>query len=118
LFARRPRNKQRSQELASTWSRFPIDSTSPKVSIRNNKKRKGRGRQVPKTELGRVSKVPEDPLGGLPMWSPRATPENERTDTQKTGCPASSPSSTSGSRSFSYTPSGPLALRPRPHRAL
>jgi hypothetical protein len=47
-----------------------------------------------------------------------ATPENERTDTQKTGCPASSPSSTRGSRSCSSTPSSPWALRPRPRLAL
>jgi hypothetical protein len=33
LFARRPRNKQRTQKLASTRSRFPTDSTPRKVGI-------------------------------------------------------------------------------------
>jgi hypothetical protein len=67
LFTRRPRNKRRSQKLASPRSRLPIDSTPRKVGIRKTKKRKGRRRQVPKTELRSVSKIPEDPLDGLPM---------------------------------------------------
>jgi hypothetical protein len=45
------------------------------------------------------------------------TPKNERTDTQKTGCPASSPSSTRGSWSCPST-TCPRALRPRPRQAL
>jgi hypothetical protein len=71
LFARRPRNKRRSQKLESPWSRLPIDSTPRKVSIWKTKKLKGRGRRVPKTELRSVSKIPDDPLDGLLMWSPR-----------------------------------------------
>jgi hypothetical protein len=67
LFARRPRNKRGTQKLASTQSRFPIDSKPRKVGIRKTKKRKGRGRRVPKAELRSVSKIPEDPLDGLPM---------------------------------------------------
>jgi hypothetical protein len=57
LFARRPRNKRRSQKLGSTRSRFPIDSTPRKVGIRKSNKWKGRGRRVPKTELRSVSKI-------------------------------------------------------------
>jgi hypothetical protein len=38
-----------------------------KVGIRKTKKRKGRGRRVPKTELRSVSKIPEDPLGSPSM---------------------------------------------------
>jgi hypothetical protein len=67
LFARRPRNKRGTQKLASTQSRFPIDSTPCKIGIRKTKKRKGRGRRVPKTELKSVLKIPKDPLDGLPM---------------------------------------------------
>jgi hypothetical protein len=67
LFARRPRDKRRCQKLASTGSRFPIESTPRKVSIRKTKKRKGRGHRVPKTKLRSVSKIPEDPLNNLPM---------------------------------------------------
>jgi hypothetical protein len=62
---------RRSQKLISTRSRFPINSTPCKVGIRKTKKRKERGRWVPKTELRSVSKIPEDPLDGLLMWSPR-----------------------------------------------
>jgi hypothetical protein len=71
LFARRPRNKWGTQKLASTRSRFPIDLAPRKVGIRKTKKRKGRGRRVPKTKLKSVSKIAEDPLDDLPMWSPR-----------------------------------------------
>jgi hypothetical protein len=39
LFARRPRNKRRSQKLASPGSRIPIDSTPHKIDIRKTKKR-------------------------------------------------------------------------------
>jgi hypothetical protein len=39
LFARRPRNKRRSQKLASPRSRIPIDSTPRKIDIRKTKKR-------------------------------------------------------------------------------
>jgi hypothetical protein len=67
LFARRPRNKQRSQKLASPQSRLPIDSIPHKVGIRKTKKRKGRGCRIPKANLGSVSTIPEDPLDGLPM---------------------------------------------------
>jgi hypothetical protein len=67
LFARRPRNKRRSQKLLSSRSQFLFDSTPRKVDIRKTKKRKGRGCRVPKTELRSVSKIPEDPLDGLPM---------------------------------------------------
>jgi hypothetical protein len=69
LFARRPRTKRRTQKLASSQSRFLFDSTPCKVGIRKTKKRKGRGRRVPKTELKSVSKIPEDLLDGLPLWS-------------------------------------------------
>jgi hypothetical protein len=51
LFARRPRNKWRSQKLASTKSRFLIDSVPQKVGIQKTNKRKRRGRRGPKTEL-------------------------------------------------------------------
>jgi hypothetical protein len=71
LFARRPRNKRRSQKLTSPRSRLPIDSTPHKIGIRETKKQRGRWRRVPKTELRSVSKILEDPLDGLPMWSPR-----------------------------------------------
>jgi hypothetical protein len=67
LFARGPRNKRKSQKLANPRSRLPIDSTPRKVGIRKTKKRKGRRCRVPKTELRGVSKIPEDPLDGLPM---------------------------------------------------
>jgi hypothetical protein len=67
LFARRPRNKQGTQKLTSPRSPLPIDSTPRKIGIRKTKKRKRRGRRVPKTELKSVSKIPEDPLDGLPM---------------------------------------------------
>jgi hypothetical protein len=67
LFARRPRNKRGTQKLTSPRSRLPIDSTPSKVGIRKTKKRKRRGRRVPKTKLRSVSKIPEDPLDGLPM---------------------------------------------------
>jgi hypothetical protein len=43
-------------------TRHPAKSASEKT-----KKRKGRGRRVPKTELKSVSKIPEDPLDGLPL---------------------------------------------------
>jgi hypothetical protein len=115
LFSRRPQNKQRIQKPACPRSRPLINSTPLKVGIQKTKKWKGRGRRVPKTELRSVSKIPEDPLGGLPM---SVTPENERTDTHGTRCPASSPSSTRGSRSCSSTPSRPRALCPCLHRAL
>jgi hypothetical protein len=67
VFARRPRNKRGTQKLTSPRSRLPIDSIPRKVGIRKTKKRKGRGHRVPKTELRSVSKIPEDPLDGLPM---------------------------------------------------
>jgi hypothetical protein len=67
LFARIPRNKQGTQKLTSPRSRLPIDSTPHKIGIRKTKKRKRRGRRVPKTKLRSVSKIPEDPLDGLPM---------------------------------------------------
>jgi hypothetical protein len=67
LFARRPRNKRGTQKLASTRSRFQIDLTPYKIGIQKTKKRKGRGRRVPKTELKSLSKIPEDPLDSLPM---------------------------------------------------
>jgi hypothetical protein len=70
LFVRRPRNKRRSQKLASTRSRFLIDSAPRKFDIWKTNKRKRRGRQVPKTELRSVSKIPEDPLDSQPMWGP------------------------------------------------
>jgi hypothetical protein len=54
LPARRPRNKRRTQKLTSPRSQLPIDSTPRKVGIRKTKKRKGRGRRVPKTELRSV----------------------------------------------------------------
>jgi hypothetical protein len=54
LFARRPRNKQGTQKLTSPRSRLPIDSTPRKIGIRKNKKRKRRGRRVPKTKLKSV----------------------------------------------------------------
>jgi hypothetical protein len=37
------------------------------MGIRKTKKRKGRGRRVPKTEIRSISKIPEEPLDGLPM---------------------------------------------------
>jgi hypothetical protein len=46
------------------------------------------------------------------------TLENERTDTPRTGCPASSPSSRGVTRSCSGTPSGPHVHLPRPHQEL
>jgi hypothetical protein len=58
LFARRPKNKRGTQKLASTQSRFRIDSTPCKIDIRKTKKRKGRGHRVPKTELRSVLKIP------------------------------------------------------------
>jgi hypothetical protein len=64
LFARRPRNKRKTQKLTSPRSRLPIDSTPRKIGIRKTKKQK---RRVPKTKLMSVSKIPEDPLDGLPM---------------------------------------------------
>jgi hypothetical protein len=67
LFARRPRFKRGTQKVASTRSRFPIDSTPCKIGIRKAMKRKGRGRRVPKIELRSVSKIPEDPLDSLLM---------------------------------------------------
>jgi hypothetical protein len=67
LFESRPRNKQRSPKLTSPRSQLPIDSTPCKIGSRKTKKRKGRGRRVPKTELRSVSKILEDPLDGLPM---------------------------------------------------
>jgi hypothetical protein len=67
LFARRPRNKRRSQKQTRPRSRLPIDSTPRKIGIRKTKKRKGRGRRVLKTELRSVSKIPNDPLDGLPV---------------------------------------------------
>jgi hypothetical protein len=67
LFARRPRNKRGTPKLTSPRSRLPIDSTPRKIGFRKTKKRKRRGRRVPKTELRSVSKIPEDPLDGLPM---------------------------------------------------
>jgi hypothetical protein len=70
LFTRRPINKRRTQNLASTRSQFPINSTLRKVDIRRTKKQMGRGRWVPKTKLRSVSKIAKDPRDGLPMWSP------------------------------------------------
>jgi hypothetical protein len=67
LFARRPRNKGGTQKLTSPQSRLPIDSTPRKIGIRKPKKRKRRGRRVPKTKVRSVSKIPEDPLDGLPI---------------------------------------------------
>jgi hypothetical protein len=67
LFARRPRNKRGTQKLTSPRSRLPIDSTPRKIGTRKTKKGKRRGRRVPKTKLRSVSKIPEDPLDGLPM---------------------------------------------------
>jgi hypothetical protein len=67
LFARRPRNKRGTQRLTSPRSRLPIDSTPRKIGIRKTKKRKRRGRRVPKTKLRSVSKILEDPLDGLPV---------------------------------------------------
>jgi hypothetical protein len=64
LFARRPRNKRGTQKLTSPRSRLPIDR---KIGIRKAKRRKRRGRRVPKTKLRSVSKILEDPLDGLPM---------------------------------------------------
>jgi hypothetical protein len=118
LFARRQRDKWRTQKLASIRSWFPIDSTPCKVSIQKTKKQKGWGRREPKTKLRSVSKIPEDLLDGLPMWSPRWCLWNECIETQKTRWLATSPSSTRGSRSCSATPSGPRAPRPHPCRVL
>jgi hypothetical protein len=67
LFARRPRNERGTQKLTRPRSRLPINSTPRKIGIRKTKKRKRRGRRVPKTKLRSVSKIPEDPLDGLPM---------------------------------------------------
>jgi hypothetical protein len=67
LFATRPRNKQGTEKLTSPRSRLPIDSTPHKIFIRKTKKRKRRGRRVPKTKLRSVSKILEDPLDGLPV---------------------------------------------------
>jgi hypothetical protein len=67
LFARRPKNKLGTQKVASTRSRFPIDSTPREVGIQKTKKGKGRGHRVPKAKLGSVSKIPDDPLEGLLM---------------------------------------------------
>jgi hypothetical protein len=68
---RRPRNKWGTQKLASTWSWFLINTTPRKVGIWKTKEQKRRGRQVPKTKLRSVLKIPEDPLDGWPIWSPR-----------------------------------------------
>jgi hypothetical protein len=43
------------------------------------------------------------------------TLENDRTDIPRTGCPASSPSSSGVTRSCSGTPSGPCVHLPQPH---
>jgi hypothetical protein len=67
LFTRRPRNKRGTQKLTSPRSRLPINSTPCKIGIRKTKKQKRRGRRVPKTKLRSVSKIPKDPLDGLPM---------------------------------------------------
>jgi hypothetical protein len=67
LFAKRPRNKRGTQKLTSPRSRLPIDLTPRKIGIRKTKKRKRRGRRVPKTKLRSLSKIPKDPLDGLPM---------------------------------------------------
>jgi hypothetical protein len=67
MFARRPRNKRGTQKLTSPRGRLSIDSTPRKTGIRKTKKRKRRGCRVPKTKLESVSKIPEDPLDGLPM---------------------------------------------------
>jgi hypothetical protein len=68
LFTRRPRNKWGTQKLASTRSRFPIDSTPLKVGIRKTKKRKRRGRRVPKTELRSVSVANMAPFDICSSW--------------------------------------------------
>jgi hypothetical protein len=51
-------------DFLSTW--HPAKSASKKL-----RSEKGRSSRVPKTELRSVSKIPEDPFDGLPMWSPR-----------------------------------------------
>jgi hypothetical protein len=71
LLVRWPRNKWRTQKLASNWSRFPIDTTPRKVGIRKTKKREKRWHRVPKKKHMSVSKIPEDPLDGLLMWCPQ-----------------------------------------------
>jgi hypothetical protein len=117
LFVRRPRNKRRTQKLASTRSRFPIDSTPRKVSIWETKKRKGRGHWVLKTKLRSVSKILKDLLYSLPMWSPRRRLKlaHRHTKNLMSGLVAIK---YKRDRSCSGTPSGLRALRPRPCRAL
>jgi hypothetical protein len=82
LFARRPSNKRGTQKLTSPQSRLPIDS---RVDYQAQEYIK---------DTWRFAWRPNDVKSS-------AMPENECTDTQKTGCPASSPSSTRRSRSCS-----------------
>jgi hypothetical protein len=71
LFAGRPRNQRRSQELASPRSGLPIQPTPGKIRIRKTMKSQRRGRGVPKAEVGSMTQVPENSLHRLPMRSPR-----------------------------------------------
>jgi hypothetical protein len=87
---------------------------------RHPKNQEAKGKRTPNTK-DQAQECIEDTWRSA--WWPAdvkssVTPENELTETQKTGCPASSQSSTRGSRSCSSTSSGPRALRPHPHRAL
>jgi hypothetical protein len=87
---------------------------------RHPKKQEVKGKRTPSTK-DRAQECIEDTWRSA--WRPAdvkssTTPENERTDTHKTGCSALSPSSTRGSQSCSCTPSGPRALRPRPRQVM
>jgi hypothetical protein len=87
---------------------------------RHPKNQEVKGKRTPSAK-DRVQKCIEDTWRSA--WRPAhvkssATTKNERTDTQKTRCPASSPSSTRGSRACYGTPSSPQALRRRPWRTM
>jgi hypothetical protein len=117
LFARRPRNKRGTQKLTSPRSRLPIDSTPRKSASEKLRSKREEGAEYQRPSSGVYRRYLKICLTASDVKS-SATPKNKCTDTQKTGCSASSPSSTRGSRSCSSTPSGPRALRPRPCQAM
>jgi hypothetical protein len=100
LFARRPRNKRRTQKLAHLRSWLPIDSTPRKVGIR---KKEAKEKRTPSTKDRAKGCIEYTWRSTWPLVDVKSLvmPKNERTDTQKTDCPFSSPSSIRGSQSCS-----------------
>jgi hypothetical protein len=70
LFAGIPRHQSRTQELVSSRSGLPIQSTPGKIRVRKNMKCQRRRHGVAKAEVGSVSQIPEYALDFLPMRSP------------------------------------------------